>query len=204
MCQGFRSFAVSSRSGSSLMIEMSRIDGLRVFHASGSTTGVAVFVRSFGPESDMMMAPVGAASNIESTHNINTILAYSTSFSLSLLTSSRVLGPRAAWTVALAIQDSAMNTFSLRLRFEPNPISTVMIIRMTMPAIRQPSPRYTVLPSSSLILICAPVMPNRIGSNIIQKISKDVATGFCNGRESHDHGSSCEWTRESWNSHLAN
>jgi len=32
-------------------------------------------------------------------------------------------------------------------------------------------------------LICAPVTANKIGSNIIQKISKDVATGFCKKKE---------------------
>jgi hypothetical protein len=57
-------------------------------------------------------------------------------------------------------------------------ISVQCCILTMIPAKRQAIPMLTVQRSNSLILICVPVSPNRIGSKIIQNISNAVATGF--------------------------
>nr|CAH7734375.1 unnamed protein product [Callosobruchus chinensis] len=81
-------------------------------------------------------------------------------------------------TVALDMQAKATKSFSFRLSLQPIPQTTVLSILIKMATSKIPTHIETTGPSSSLILIEAPVNPKRIGSKIIQKISKAVAAGL--------------------------
>ncbi|CAH1961767.1 unnamed protein product [Acanthoscelides obtectus] len=59
-----------------------------------------------------------------------------------------------------------------------NADTTVNSILMMIAVSKIPTQIDTTGPSNSLILIDAPVRPNRIGSKIIQKISNAVAAGL--------------------------
>lgn len=170
--------ALSSRSGSSLIMEMSRIEGFRDLQPSCGTGSSRVLVSNLGPVKDMMIAPVGAVRIMDKTHSVRVVSAYRRASGSLRLISSRVTGPRAAWTVALAMHAKAMKIFSLRLKREPIPTITVAKILRTIPVTRHAMHRYTVPLSNSSILIWVPVTVNRIGSKIIQKISNDIVTGF--------------------------
>lgn len=85
---------ISLSSSSSSIILMSLIEGRwLLFHPSG-TWGMAVFVRSRGPETVINMAAAGAVRMIESTHTIDIISACFT-YSSSVATLINI-GPRAA------------------------------------------------------------------------------------------------------------
>lgn len=78
--------------------------------APSTTCSCLVFVSNFVPETEIKMAPIGAVRTILRTHIINTISAYlwsSAEDSLSSAKRLRATGPRAACTVAFAIQESA-------------------------------------------------------------------------------------------------
>lgn len=75
-----------------------------------TTCGCLVFVSNLVPETEIKMAPIGAVKTILSTQIINIISAYLWSSGLELLSSDKrfkATGPRAACTVAFAIQDKA-------------------------------------------------------------------------------------------------
>nr|CAI5842092.1 unnamed protein product [Callosobruchus analis] len=119
------------------------------------------------------MALVGAVRMMDRMQTFSIFSAYSCSMEFTATTPKT-----STWTVALDMQAKATKSFSLRFSLQPIPQTTVLSILIRMATSKIPTQIETTEPSSSLILIAAPVKPKRIGSKIIQKISKAVAAGL--------------------------
>lgn len=109
---------------------------------SSCGSGGKVFFKSFGPDSIMIKAPTGAVKRIDKKHTTNTISPKRLcSSALDPSIFSRRAGPRAACTVALAMQANAMKFFSLKLKLEPTPTNTVISIRAITPMNKHTVPK---------------------------------------------------------------
>lgn len=95
-------------------------------------------------------------------------------------------------TVALAINAIEAKIFSFRFKLHPIPIIAVTNIRTMNATIKMATLIYTTSRSSSLNLRVAPVIPKRMGSNTIQRISNAVDAGL----SSISHPSLLQDTRE--------